>query len=381
MPGPHAGRGRTVGRLLLRTAVAAGAARSVWQAGKVARNARAALVPIERPPLASERISVLMPARNEAHRIAPGIRSLVAQEGVEELEILVLDDNSTDGTSEVVLAAAGGDPRVRILHGRSLPDGWRGKPHACAQLGEAATGSVLAFVDADVEFAPHAMAASVALLRERHLDWISPFPRQVAVTWSERLMQPLTAWVRLGMVDMRHAEDSHEHGALLANGQFLVIDAKAYRRAGGHEAIKDGLVDDVYLAAALKISGSRGVAVEGSGLAACRMYTGWTELRDGYTRWFWVLFPTRRRLVLICAGLVVSELLPPLAALRGSKVGLLGYAAAVTGRVISGRSARDRVFPDALATPISALVAGGLYIDSVRRQSHGEVSWKGRAIT
>lgn len=367
-------------RLLAKAVVVGGTARSIYQAQRVWRNSRRTLVPPDDPPPVHERVSVLMPARNEAHRITPGIRSLVAQRGVEDLEILVLDDNSTDGTSEVVREASGGDPRLRILTGRPLPDGWRGKPHACAQLGEAATGSVLVFVDADVEFEPHAMASAVTLLREKHLDYLSPFPRQIVGSFGERLMQPVNGWVRLSVMDMRYAEDSHEAGALLANGQFIVVDAGAYKRAGGHEAIKDAMIDDVWLAGTLKYTGSRGVAVRGSEIASCRMYESFTELRDGYTRWLWVLFPNNRVLVTTCAKVIASDVLPFLAALRGSRLGMLGYGAGVVGRVISGRSSRDRLVPDALFHPASSALSVALYIESVRRRKKDQVTWKGRAI-
>lgn len=367
-------------RLLAKAVVAGGTARSIYQAQRVWRNSRRTLIPPDDPPPVRERVSVLMPARNEAHRIAPGIRSLVAQRGVADLEILVLDDNSTDGTAQAVLDAAGGDPRVRVLPGRPLPDGWRGKPHACAQLAAAATGDVLVFVDADVTFAPHAMASAITLLRQRHLDWISPYPQQVTGSLAEYLLQPLTAWTRLSMVDMRHAEDSHEHGSLLANGQFIVVDRAAYERAGGHAVIPDAVIDDLWLASVLKATGSRGVAVEGSGIAACRMYDGFADLRDGYARWIWILFPTRRHLVLTCLQLACSELAPPLAALRGSKIGLIGYGAAVAGRIVSGRASRDRIFPWVLASPVSAAVSAYMYVYSVRRSARGELSWKGRAL-
>ncbi len=368
------------GRLLWNVVVAGGTARSIYQAQRVWRNARRTLIPPDDPPPVSDRVSVLMPARNEAHRIAPGIRSLVRQQGVDDLEILVLDDNSTDGTAQVVLDAAGGDPRVRVLAGGSLPEGWRGKPHACAQLAEAATGQVLVFVDADVTFSPHAMASAITLMRRRYLDWVSPYPRQITGSLAEYLLQPLTAWTRLSMVDMRHAEDSHENGSLLANGQFIVVDTAAYQRAGGHAVIRDAVIDDLWLASVLKATGSRGVAVEGSGIAACRMYTGFADLRDGYARWIWILFPTRRHLVKTLARLVWSELLPPLAALRGSRVGLIGYAAAVTGRVVSGRASRDRIFPWVLASPVSAGLSAFMYVYSVRRAARGELSWKGRSL-
>jgi glycosyltransferase involved in cell wall biosynthesis len=360
--------------------LAAGTYRAARTAFRIARNARLEHVPSAHPPPVPERVSVLMPARNEAHRIGPPIRSLVAQTGCEDLEILVLDDNSTDGTADVIRNASGGDPRVHILTGKALPDGWRGKPHACAQLGEAATGSVLVFVDADVEFEPHAMAAAVALLREKHLDYLSPFPRQIVGSFGERLMQPVNGWVRLSVVDMRYADDSHEPGALLANGQFFVVDAQAYKRSGGHEAIKDAMIDDVWLAATLKFTGSRGVAVRGSEIASCRMYENFAELRDGYTRWLWVLFPNNRVLVTTCAKVIASDVLPLLAALRGSKLGMLGYGAGVVGRVLAGRSSHDRLVPDALFHPASSALSVALYVDSVRRRKKDKVTWKGRAI-
>ena len=368
------------GRVVATAVLAAGTARAVRTAWRIARNARLEHVPSANPPPVTERISVLMPARNEAYRIGPPIRSLVAQTGCEDLEILVLDDNSTDGTSEVIREASGGDPRLRILNGRPLPDGWRGKPHACAQLGEAATGSVLVFVDADVEFEPHAMASAVTLLREKNLDYLSPFPRQIVGSFGERLMQPVNGWVRLSVMDMRYAEDSHEAGALLANGQFIVVDAGAYKRAGGHEAIKDAMIDDVWLAGTLKYTGSRGVAVRGSEIASCRMYESFAELRDGYTRWLWVLFPNNKVLVTTCAKVIASDVLPLFAALRGSKLGLIGYGAGVVGRVISGRSSHDRLVPDALFHPASSALSVALYIESVHRRKKDNVTWKGRAI-
>ncbi|TFV54240.1 glycosyltransferase [Mycobacterium sp. PS03-16] len=112
-------------------------------------------------------VSLLVPARDEAHRIAPTIRSLLAQRGLGDAEILVLDDGSTDGTADAVRAAAGGDPRLRVLTGVAPPPGWLGKPHACAQLAAAARGEILVFVDADVVLAQDAVAAAVAAIRER----------------------------------------------------------------------------------------------------------------------------------------------------------------------------------------------------------------------
>jgi glycosyltransferase involved in cell wall biosynthesis len=131
-------------------------------------------------------VSVLVPARNEAARIGPCIQALLRQRGI-NLELLVLNDGSTDGTAEVVRATAEKDLRVTLLDGAPLPPGWLGKPHACAQLAAASRGDVLVFIDADVEVEPDGIAATVALLGPQgDLDLVCPYPCQRAETPGER---------------------------------------------------------------------------------------------------------------------------------------------------------------------------------------------------
>ena len=330
-----------------------------------------------RVPTASStatRVSVLLPLRDESGRLAPCLRALLGQQGV-DLEVVILDDASTDGTAELVRGIANGDPRVRLLTGRELPPGWLGKPHACQQLADAAapTSAVLVFLDADVVLAPHAVAATVALLEQTGLDLLSPYPRQEA-PGATALVQPLLQWSWLTFLPLRVAERSGRPSLSAANGQLLAVRRSAYDRAGGHAAVRAAVVEDVELLRAVKRTGGRGGICDGTQLATTRMYDSWDELVGGYTKSLWTLpAPTLALLMLV-------YVLPPLAALRGSRAGALGYVAAVAGRVIAARRTGSRALPDALAHPVSVTVFAWLAARSRLARRRGVLTWKGRVL-
>ena len=356
----------------------AGTVHSLW-------NLRVLRVPPREPPPVTEPVAVLLPVRNEAHRVEPCLGALLAQEGLRDVRLVVLDDQSTDGTAEVVRQAAGSDPRLTLRLGAPLPAGWWGKPWACQQLADSTAGlgfspTVLVFVDADVVLAPHAVAAAVALLRWTGLDLVCPYPRQVAVTPAERLLQPLLQWSWLTTLPLRLAERSARQSLTAANGQFLVVDAAAYSRAGGHAAVRGDVLDDIGLLRAVKSSGGRGVVVDGTALAACRMYDGWASLREGYRKSLWRAFGGPAGAAATTAGLGLAYVLPPLAALRGSRAGLVGYLAAVAGRAAVGRRVGARVWPDALAHPASVAVLGWLTGSSVVAARRGRLTVRGRHL-
>jgi hypothetical protein len=331
-------------------------------------------------------VSVLVPVRNEAHRIAPCLGALLAQRHV-DLELLVLDDGSTDGTADVVRRVVGADAGTRLLDGVPLPAGWLGKPHACAQLAEAARGEVLVFVDADVVLAPDAIARTVTLLREARLDLVSPYPRQVTVTAAERLVQPLLQWSWLTFLPLRLAERLRAPSLTAANGQLLACDAASYRAAGGHGAVHDEVIEDVALARAFKRAGFRATVADGTDVATCRMYESWRDLRDGYTKSLWAAFGSPLGAATALALLGWLYLLPPLAAARAlargrprtAAVPALGYAAGVAGRVVAARRTGGRDL-DALAHPLSVAAFAALTVRSWRHRRAGRLTWKGRPL-
>jgi hypothetical protein len=335
-------------------------------------------------PAQDERVAVLLPLRDEAGRVTPCLTSLLAQRGVPALDVVVLDDGSTDGTAEVVRAVAG--DRVRLLTGGELPAGWLGKPYACHRLAAAVPGAtVLVFVDADVVLAPDAVAAGVALLRAADVHLLSPYPRIVG---AGRLVQPLLQWSWLTFLPLRAMERSPRPSLAAAGGQLLVVDRAGYDAAGGHAAVAGDVLEDIGLARAVKRAGGRIALADGSGLATCRMYTSWGELTDGYSKSLWASFGSPAGAAAAVGLLLLLYAVPPVAAVAAAAAGawvpalvaLCAYTLGVLGRVVSARATGGRAWPDAAAHPVSVMLFAWLVIRSFVLRRQRRLTWRGREL-
>ncbi|MGC4770008.1 glycosyltransferase [Micromonospora sp. DT44] len=346
--------------------------------------------PTDAPDEVGESVAVLLPLRDEATRVTPCLRALLAQRGVPGLRVVILDDGSTDGTADVVRAVAGDDPRVTVLTGVAPPPGWLGKPHACWQLATRAApeATALVFVDADVVLAPHAVAAAVTELRAARATLLSPYPRIVVATAADRLVQPLLQWLWLTFLPLRAMERSPRPSLAAAGGQFLVVDRAGYTAAGGHAAVADKILEDVELARAVKRAGGRIALADGSRLATCRMYDDWPQLRDGYSKSLWASFGHPGAAAAVVAALLLLYTAPPLVALgfawtapRVSMVALIAYLLGVAGRVLTARATGGRWWPDALAHPVSVVVLGWLTLRSYHLRKRRRLTWRGRPVS
>ncbi|TLF99572.1 glycosyltransferase [Nocardia cyriacigeorgica] len=345
------------------------------------------------PPV-DETVAVCVPAREEAERLPRLIADLRAQTGVPGLRVLILDDGSADGTETAARHAAGDDPRVTVLRCDDEPEpGWTGKAAACARLAEAAAAAgatVLVFVDADVRLEPAAIAAAVTELRARRVALVSPWPRQLAHSPAEHLVQPLLCWSWATTLPVALADRGRRPSMVVACGQFLVFDAAAYRAIGGHAAVAGSVTEDLDIARALRRHGSRTAVVASGPMARTRMYRDAAELEAGYTRWLWSAYGGS-----VAGGLAVGAVaalaywVPPLAAVAGRgqvrRAGLLGYAAAVAGRVVArcldtGSAPRREDVAAALAHPLSVTAYLYLWARSHRARRHHALMWKGRAL-
>lgn len=264
----------------------------------VAPRARRFDDPGAEPPL----VSVMVPARNEALRISPCLRSLIAQD-YPNYELLVLNDHSEDCTEDVVLAhgfTREKNSARRLLAGEPLPTGWTGKSWACHQLAAAARGDYLLFTDADTAHDPAALGAMVGHALDTDAALLSAWPRQVTGTWSEHAVIPLVYVLLLGALPhyllrrlQRHPEYARgaSPGALAAlgaaNGQYLLFRRDAYEAIGGHAAVSDHLVEDVALGrlvAQRTAEGLRLINCDGARWVRCRMYGSFAEVWEGFTK-------------------------------------------------------------------------------------------------
>lgn len=374
-------------RRLARAIAGTGALTSAALTAHAALNMRRIRRPRDETVTINERVSILLPARNEAERITPTLRSLLAQEGLPDMEILVLDDGSTDGTADVVRQIVGSDPRVKVIDGPDdlPPPGWLGKSWACHRLAQEATGEVFVFVDADVQLSARAIASTVHHMRKGELDLLSPYPRQIAISAAERVTQPLVVWSWVTALPIRITERSHYPSMAAAVGQFLVVDARAYRISGGHAAISGLILEDVGVLRALKRAGFRGAPADGSAVASCRMYTSWPEIYDGYTKSVWSAVQPNPVAYGLVAVMTLAYVAPPVFALLGPgraarAWGIAGYASGVAGRYVVARRTGERVWPDILLQPASVATFAGLILASLRRHRAGTITWRGRPL-
>jgi len=221
------------------------------------------------------KISVLVPARDEERNIAACVESVLASvfpNGSAELEVLVLDDASTDRTGAIVSELAARDARVRLVKTQTLPPGWNGKQRACWLLAQEAQGELLLFLDADVRLAPDALSRCTGQMRASRVELLSGFPRQITIGWMERMLLPLIHFVLLSFLPMGRMRKTTDPSFSAGCGQFFLAERAAYFASGGHAAIRETRHDGLRLPEAFRRHGYRTDIFDLTELAQVRMY-------------------------------------------------------------------------------------------------------------
>ena len=321
-------------------------------------------------------VSVLIPMRNEERNARACLEAASASVGLADLSISVLDDNSTDRTGEIAQSI----PGIRVLSGKPLEAGWLGKNFAAHQLSESSTGEYLVFIDADVRLHPQAINSAITLMDSLGWSYISPYPRQIAKSLIEKLMQPLLQWSFMSSLPLRLAERFHHESMVVANGQFLIIKRDAYVAAGGHAAIRASVLDDLELARTLTRHGFYGGVADGSEVANCRMYTNRAELFEGYRKSLWTAFGGALGASGVAVFLAITGVLPLILCATSQPFFLAAYLAIVVSRILAGIKSRSSI----RYSPVHALsIVLFIYLlaTSFWQHANGQLTWRGRKIT
>lgn len=228
-------------------------------------------------------ISVLIPARNEEERIENCLTSLL-QSDYARLEILVLDDNSTDRTYEIVKELSRHHQKLRVIKGKELPAGWNGKNWACHQLSLAARGDWFLFTDADTIHKPHSISTALAVARKRKSIFVSCIPSFITKTWAEKLYFPIIHFVFIALLPFKLINFSKDSRLSFGMGPFLFIERNFFFSWGGYEAIKAEIVDDLAMARKVKENKGKISILDGTQFMDVRFYTCFKEVWNGFSK-------------------------------------------------------------------------------------------------
>lgn len=333
-------------------------------------------------------ISVLIPARDEAHGIEAAVASVLTNTGV-AFEVVVMDDHSTDGTGALVTALAARDPRVRLAYAPKLPPGWNGKQHACWSLAHVAKHDIFCFVDADVRLEPEALARMASFMETSKAPLVSGFPRQVTGTWMEWLLLPLIHFVLLGFLPIDRMRKSADPAFAAGCGQFLMVERGAYFATGGHAEIKATMHDGLLLPRLFRQHRMRTDLADITAFARCRMYRNAGQVWQGLAKNATEGIAAPVRILPISLVLVLGQIVPYLLGImllagRVVKTEVVVFVAVAVAcawlpRVLAAIRFRQD-WRGALLHPIGiATLLAIQWYSLIRKLMGGAVSWKDRA--
>jgi chlorobactene glucosyltransferase len=249
------------------------------------------------PPTNAPLISVCVPARNEERNIRACIEAVLAQD-YPNFEIIVLEDRSVDATSEILSGLAAQNHKLKVIGGSELPKGWAGKPHALFQASAAAQGDWLCFVDADTFLSPTTLSSCYAKAIETDADMFTIMTFQMMGSFWEKVVMPIVMTALSVGFSPRKINDPKSQDAI-ANGQFILIKRSVYNAIGGHESVKDQIVEDKAIAEQVKWNGYRLIVANGYSIAKTRMYTSLAEMWEGWTKNIYLGLSDRPSLMLL----------------------------------------------------------------------------------
>jgi chlorobactene glucosyltransferase len=342
-------------------------------------------------PNAAPLISVIVPARNEAANIERCVRSLLAQT-YPNLEIIVIDDGSTDATPAILARLAAESSRLGVTTGQPLPRGWLGKPYAVYQGVQRARGDWLLFVDADVTLHPNVLSSAYLAALRNQAALLSLWASQELGTFWERIVQPVIIGLNHIIDPFQRSSSLRYPNAVCANGQFMLVERQAYEQIGGHTAVRDELVEDQKLSWYFKRAGYRVLMLDGTWGLSTRMYTSLRGVWEGWSKSNFLMLG--RSYPLVLGGILSTYIImvsPAVLCISSLLMYAFGYQASypllinflLIVALLATRWRTRRYFPtplrDYLWHPIGGLIFIGIILNSAYQHTWRRgVVWKGR---
>lgn len=320
-------------------------------------------------------VSVLIPARNEENNILKCIEGIINQD-YNNKEIIILDDNSTDKTYEI--ASSIHSTNLKILKGKELPSAWLGKNWACHQLSAVAKGDYLLFIDVDVILKPAAISSAIYEINTSSATLISIFPTQIIKSLGEYLIVPLMNWLLLTFLPLRFVYRSKNKSFVAANGQFMLWKKEEYFKIGGHNVVKNKIVEDMELARLAKKNNFKVNTFLGGELVYCRMYNSFQESYSGFQKNFFAGFSINPFFFLIMITFLLAVFVIPIVMLPTGSYFFLPVGLIILARVSTSIVSRQNFIINIFLHPIQMLFMFWIGILSVIKFKTNNLVWKQR---
>jgi glycosyltransferase involved in cell wall biosynthesis len=324
------------------------------------------------------KISIMIPARNEAADILTLLRSVQEQDH-QDYEVLILDDNSTDDTYNICKAFAFNDSRFRVIKGEPLPAGWLGKNFACHQLAQQATGDYFLFLDADETVCPGLISSAIHRMQLRKLALLSLFTNQEMLSFGEKAVVPLMHYILLNLLPLRLVYLIKTPSVAAASGQFMLFDAGLYRKHQWHKQVQDKVVEDVEIMKCVKQNKYNGEALLANGMISCRMYKSYGEAINGFGKNFLAAFNYSIPGFLVYLTLLVGG---PLIVIMTFNFQLIFFMIGliILTRIMISLASGQNAALNVLLHPLQMLNLTIIALTSIQKHLTKTTMWKGRRV-
>ena len=323
-------------------------------------------------------VSVLIPVRNEEDNILILLES-IHQQDYEYYEVIILDDDSTDNTYQICTEFAAKHPRFRVIKGKKLPYDWLGKNYACHQLAKQAKGDYFLFLDADEQVYNGLLNSAVHRMHLFRLGLLSLFTNQQMDTLGERSVVPIMHYILLNLLPLRLIYLVKNSSVAAASGQFMLFDAEIYQQQQWHKQAKDRVVEDVEIMKMVKSAGYNGEALLANGMISCRMYKGYTDAVNGFSKNFLAAFNYSVMWLLVYLVVLIGGPMIVIMTLNFHLI-LFMTGLIVLTRIMISLSASQNAWLNVLLHPVQMLNLMLIAFLAIQKYLTKTTVWKGRRI-